>query len=208
MRFPLASKFTISLIAFIFAALLLLLVFFITRPREDVPSPGPAPAPTRGAWDGNVFISEYLGLEMALPDSAWRALNDGEIGRLQSAAGIVTDFYLHNEKTAASIELTFKRMPRDAGEYSLREHLEHCGEIEKTQAAELGLESSFEIIGTTEIAGTLWLTKRAEFAVPGFPPVVTFHLTSREGDYIRCFKFVVDDDDEFLEILLWFSRFE
>jgi len=36
------------------------------------------PNPTRGIWDGDIFVSEYLGLEFELP-SGWSKLDDDEI---------------------------------------------------------------------------------------------------------------------------------
>jgi len=221
MKIAFTAKFKQSLCVFIFAVFLLWLSLFITgRPygTEAV-----AQTPTRGTWNENVFTSEYLGLQITVPPSPWRAFSTAEIATLHGLTaaqigtepsiphelwnnpGIITDLYLHHTETAASIELTFQKIPQHAYNFSLYEHLRHYGEIEMAQAAGMRLESSFEITGTTTLAGIDWLTKRSEFAISGSAPVVTVHLTSQNGGYLRCLKFVVDDDYEFQEILLWFE---
>jgi len=183
--------------------LLLLLVFFLTRTTE---TPPPQP-PSRGAWQGNTFTSEYLGFTVTIPlNVPWRALSDAEIAALnRNIPDVETDFYIHHDQTAASIELTHKKIPQDAEEFSLREHLEGLAEIETEQANTLGLESSFEIIGNTILVEAEWLTKRSAFNLPGLPPVLVFRLVRQIDDFIVSIEFVVDDYDELRSIFDWFS---
>ena len=202
----LAKSFYIFVAAFLL--LLLSLLSLLIPSREVAPAFVPIQilSPARGSWDGNIFTNQYLRLKLEIPDSPWRSLSDTEISQLPGGHH-VTDFYLYHEETSSSIELTFKRMPQGLSEYSLQEHLRHCGESEMNQAIRRGFNSSFQITGMTVLADIEWLTKRSEFYMPGVETVLTFHLTSQDGDYIRCIKFVVGDDYEFLDILTWFDAF-
>jgi hypothetical protein len=150
--------------------------------------------PTRGTWNANTYTNEHLQLQLTLQNN-WQIYpeTDPDIS-----------FFARQPNTESTIALTFQPIPNR--NFSLETFLHQCGENETTHFHQHNLLSLHNLTGTTPLAGIEWLTKRTEIYAPNTGIIaLQFHLSHTQNGYIHCLHFLVDNDNEFMEITSWFS---
>ena len=176
----------------------IILIFFSSCASEEIIHP------TRGNWNANTYTNEYLELQLTLQGD-WQIYPESELNTPDNRE---ISFFARQPQTESTIALTFQPIenPRN---FSLADFLNECGESETAHFHEHNLLALHTLIGTTPLAGIEWLTKRTEIYAPNTGIIaLQFHLSNAENGYIRCLHFLVDNDNEFMEITSWFSWYQ
>ncbi|MCL2563642.1 MAG: hypothetical protein FWE08_06365 [Oscillospiraceae bacterium] len=183
----------------------------------------------RGSWDGDVFISEYLGLQFTLP-SGWAAASDEEmaeimgmgidvidgmdlfgldmdIGGLMDVFGVmnVTDMMASSLFTGASIDISFERLIFPHNRMSEEEYIESMA----ASMEMLGMDDlSMEIInfpGTTKIGAYAWYSYGMVMEFMGVEIFSRYFITIQDGFSRTITITYVEGSETVEEILEMFS---
>jgi len=139
-------------------------------PTPEPPVHTPGVSPTRGVWDGNVFTSTYLGLQLTLPEG-WIVATDEEISEA-TGLGValmeqgtvladiwdmiesttITDMMAHCQRTGSHISIAFERFASPDDEMSMADYMDMAAE----HILSLGMEVNFDFPGTTKIGAYDW----------------------------------------------------
>jgi len=172
----------------VFSLVSIATLFFVLAACNRGGDDDTVPNLTRGIWDGDTYVSEYLGLEFELPES-WTKIEDDEkeefLGIVFTEAmpemglevpdevidamegGQFHDMFAMHPFEGTNIQILFERSPV-AMLVSEEEYIEEMAEqIEDVGA--VGIEvDEFEIVpGTTTIGNYEWHQLSATMSMPG-----------------------------------------
>lgn len=145
-----------------------------TVPEAEEPEDEPEPPttssttePTPGIWDGNTFISEYLGFRFELPRS-WVAADEEELAGYYDDTWGFSDLHAFDPFSGASIWIDFERLVFPRNRMTELDFLQQ----EATWYKEDGYKVSFDFSDTTRIGNYDWLSFDATTKWEGFDDLI------------------------------------
>ena len=171
--------------------------------------------PTRGIWNGNVYVNDYIGATITLPET-WIAATDAEIAMILRVSPDILanygtdiaseawdgvhfyDMVAQCNYTGSSIIVMYERLLDEAAGTTEREYLALMRDMTEM---EMPWDSGFIIAdGVTRIGSTDWhlLTSQMLGTQQHF-------FVSKQKSYIRSLLITIADDDTLENILTMFS---
>ncbi|MCL2842401.1 MAG: hypothetical protein FWE28_02900 [Oscillospiraceae bacterium] len=164
---------------------------------EEEPIDG---APVRGVWDGDIFTSEYLGLQFEKPEDwvvatdedimqVMGLLDDGLLGddffgegvdtaRLFEVFDITTvhDIMVTDPATGSNIQIAYERLIFPANRMSAAEYIEALGDMLVTMGMEINQFSE-----TTRLGNSDWYSLEAVMDIHGMELLGRYLISVQDG---------------------------